>query len=149
MSTPVIIYTDGACKGNPGPGGWGAVLQWDDQEKQLCGGEENTTNNRMEMTAVINSLAVLKHSCRVQVRTDSQYLQRGMTEWLDNWQRRGFRTASGKAVKNADLWRQLAEAAKQHHIEWQWVRGHADCEGNNLADKLANQGVQQLLEQTS
>ena len=136
MSAPVEIFTDGACKGNPGVGGWGAVLRYKNQQKEICGGEADTTNNRMELTAVIFALETLKKKCHVRLFTDSQYVQRGMTEWLENWQQRDFRR-----VKNADLWRRLAELAGLHRVEWRWVRGHADCEGNQLADKLANHGI--------
>ncbi len=139
MSTPVEIYTDGACKGNPGVGGWGAVLRYKKQQKEICGGEIDTTNNRMELTAVIVALETLKKKCKVRIFTDSQYVQRGMTEWLDSWQRRDFRR-----VKNADLWRRLASLAEAHQVEWRWVRGHADCEGNHLADKLANDGIAKI-----
>jgi len=137
----VHIYTDGACKGNPGPGGWGALLQFGAQERELCGGEPLTTNNRMELTAVIRALAALKRPCRVEVYTDSRYVQRGITEWLPQWKRRDWRTADRKPVKNADLWQRLEREAARHEIRWHWVRGHAGHDGNERADALANQGI--------
>jgi ribonuclease HI len=141
----VEIWTDGACKGNPGPGGWGALLRSGGHEKELFGGERETTNNRMELTAVIEALAALKHRCRVVLHTDSQYVKLGITEWLPNWIRRGWRTADNKPVKNADLWRKLAAQADRHAIEWRWVRGHAGDPGNERADELANRGVEAAL----
>ena len=141
----VEIWTDGACKGNPGPGGWGALMTYGGHEKELFGGATNTTNNRMELQAVIEALATLKRRCRVVVHTDSQYVRGGITEWLPNWVRRGWRTADNKPVKNADLWRRLAELAAQHDVEWRWVRGHAGIEGNERADALANRGVEATL----
>lgn len=137
----VDIWTDGACKGNPGPGGWGALLRQGPHEKTLCGGELNTTNNRMELLAVIQALRALKRPCHVVIHTDSQYVQKGMTEWLTNWKARGWRTADKKPVKNADLWQALDELAGEHTLRWQWVRGHAGDPGNERADALANQGV--------
>ncbi|MBV8605623.1 MAG: ribonuclease HI [Pelomonas sp.] len=137
----VVVYTDGACKGNPGPGGWGAWLRAGEHEKELCGGEPNTTNNRMELTAVIEALASLKRSCAVTIYTDSEYVKKGMTEWISGWQRRGWKTADGKPVKNADLWTRLDALAKLHALEWRWVKGHAGDPGNERADALANQGV--------
>ena len=142
---PVEIYTDGACKGNPGPGGWGALLQFGTLEKELFGGELLTTNNRMELTAVIRALASLKHSCKLRLHTDSQYLNKGITAWLPVWQRNGWRTADKKPVKNANLWASLAVLARQHEIEWHWVRGHAGNAGNERADRLANRGVAAIL----
>ena len=141
----VEIYADGACKGNPGPGGWGAWLQWDGHEKELCGGEFQTTNNRMELTAVIRALESLKRGCQVRVHTDSQYVQKGISEWITGWKVRGWRTSDKKPVKNADLWQQLDALAQNHKIEWLWVRGHAGNAGNERADGLANKGVEQLL----
>jgi ribonuclease HI len=141
----VEIWTDGACKGNPGPGGWGAWLRYGAREKELFGGARDTTNNRMELQAVIEALASLKRRCRVVVHTDSQYVKGGITEWLPNWVRRGWRTADNKPVKNADLWRRLAELAALHDVEWKWVRGHAGIEGNERADELANRGVELAL----
>jgi len=141
----VVIYTDGACKGNPGTGGWGALLRSGEYERELFGGERDTTNNRMELTAVIEALGALKRRSRVVLHTDSQYVQHGITEWMRNWIRKGWRTAGNKPVKNADLWRKLADAAAQHDVEWRWVRGHAGDAGNERADELANRGVEQAL----
>jgi ribonuclease HI len=137
----VEIWTDGACKGNPGPGGWGALLRAGMHEKELFGGDPATTNNRMELTAVIEALSRLRRRCRVIVHTDSQYVKLGVTEWLPMWIRRGWKTAGNKAVKNADLWRRLAELAAAHDIDWRWVKGHAGVAGNERADALANKGV--------
>ena len=137
----VEIWTDGACKGNPGPGGWGALLRAGVHEKELFGGDPATTNNRMELTAVIEALASLKRRCKVIVHTDSQYVKLGVTEWLPMWIRRGWKTAGNKAVKNADLWRRLAQLAAGHDIDWRWVKGHAGVPGNERADALANRGV--------
>jgi ribonuclease HI len=141
----VEIYTDGACKGNPGPGGWGAYLKSGVHEKELYGGEAQTTNNRMELVAVIEALAALKRRSRVVLHTDSQYVKLGVTEWLPNWIRRGWKTAGNKAVKNADLWARLAELAQRHDIDWRWVKGHAGNAGNERADRLANLGVESVL----
>lgn len=138
----VHIWTDGACKGNPGMGGWGALLRQGAHEKELSGGEPDTTNNRMELMAVIQALRALKRRCVVTVHTDSSYVQKGMTEWLPNWKRRDWRTADKKPVKNADLWRTLDELAAQHELHWRWVRGHAGDPGNERADALANLGVE-------
>jgi ribonuclease HI len=138
---PIEIWTDGACKGNPGPGGWGALLRDGLHETELFGGVRNTTNNRMELTAVIEALASLPQRSRLLVYTDSQYVMLGITEWMANWIRRGWRTADKKPVKNDDLWRRLAAAAAQHDIEWRWVRGHTGDPGNERADQLANRGV--------
>ena len=137
----VEIWADGACKGNPGPGGWGALLRLGGHAKEIHGGEPATTNNRMELTAVIEALSQLKRRSRVVLHTDSQYVQLGMTEWLPGWVRRGWRTSSGSAVKNEDLWRRLSALAAQHDVEWRWVRGHAGDPGNERADELANLGV--------
>ncbi len=136
----VEIYTDGACKGNPGPGGWGALLRYGTQEKELWGGEPATTNNRMELLAVIRALESLKRPCRVKLHTDSQYVQKGISEWIGNWKRRGWKTADRKPVKNEDLWRTLDALAARHEIEWVWVKGHAGHDGNERADALANRG---------
>ena len=137
----VVIYTDGACKGNPGPGGWGAWLRWGGHEKELCGGEALTTNNRMELTAVIEALASLKRRANVSVYTDSEYVRNGITSWIHGWKTRGWRTADKKPVKNTDLWQKLDALAAQHHVQWHWVRGHAGDPGNERADGLANRGV--------
>ncbi|MDN5872186.1 MAG: ribonuclease HI [Nitrococcus sp.] len=142
---PVEIYTDGACRGNPGPGGWGSVLRYAGREKSLYGGEAQTTNNRMELTAAIQALESLKRPCRVVLTTDSQYLRRGITEWLASWKCRGWRTAERKPVKNIDLWQRLDAVAACHEIEWHWVRGHNGHPGNEHADRLANQGIDEML----
>jgi len=138
----VEIYTDGACRGNPGPGGWGALLLAGGKEKELCGGESETTNNRMELLAAIEGLTALTRPCSVVLYTDSVYVQKGITEWLANWKARGWKTAVKKPVKNDDLWRRLDEVAAQHEIEWRWVKGHAGNPGNERADELANQGLE-------
>lgn len=145
QSELVIIYADGACKGNPGLGGWGAWISMGGHSKELCGGEPVTTNNRMELTAVIRALQALKHACNVKVYTDSVYVQKGMTEWIDAWKKRGWRTSDKKPVKNDDLWQELDAIAQQHTIEWLWVKGHAGDAGNERADALANQGVAQVM----
>lgn len=141
MSDVVKIYTDGACKGNPGPGGWGALLKSGAHERELCGGEPHTTNNRMELTAVIRALEALKRPSRVEIYTDSEYVKNGITVWLPNWKRRGWRTADRKPVKNVDLWQALDAAASRHAVRWHWVRGHAGHAENERADRLANRGV--------
>ncbi|BBP04554.1 ribonuclease H [Sulfuriferula plumbiphila] len=139
---PVInIYSDGACKGNPGVGGWGALLVSGEHRKELVGGERLTTNNRMELTAVIEALQSLKRSSRVCIHTDSQYVLKGITEWLPNWKRRGWRTSANTPVKNVDLWQRLDELVSQHQVDWLWVKGHNGHPGNERADALANQGV--------
>ena len=145
MNELVEIYADGACKGNPGPGGWGAWLQYAGKEKSIHGGEVVTTNNRMELTAVIRALEVLKRPCNVKIYTDSVYVQKGMTEWIQGWKSRGWRTADKKPVKNDDLWKALDLLASQHSIEWVWVKGHAGNAGNEKADALANEGVAAFL----
>lgn len=139
----IYIYSDGACKGNPGTGGWGALLVSGGHRKEICGGEANTTNNRMEMMAVIRALESLKKPSTVEVHTDSQYVQKGISEWMAGWKRRNWRTAEGKPVKNQDLWLQLDALSQLHKIEWKWVRGHAGHPENERADALANQGVLQ------
>jgi len=140
----VDIYTDGACSGNPGPGGWGAILRYNGTEKELFGGEAATTNNRMEMTAVIEALRALKRPLAVRVHTDSQYVQKGISEWIHGWKKRGWKTADRKPVKNEDLWRALDALAAQHRIEWHWVKGHAGHAENERADALARRGVAQV-----
>lgn len=137
----VTIYTDGACKGNPGPGGWGAWMRAGIHEKELWGGEPLTTNNRMELRAVIESLSTLKRPCQVDIYTDSEYVRNGMLTWIHNWKRRGWRTADNKPVKNVELWQQLDTLVQQHQVQWHWVRGHAGDPGNERADELANRGV--------
>ena len=141
MASPVVIYTDGACKGNPGPGGWGALLQYGDQEKELFGGERLTTNNRMELQAVIEALSALKRPSEVTLYTDSVYVRSGIMQWIHNWKRNGWKTSDRKPVKNADLWQILDKARESHRVEWHWVKGHADNPGNQRADALANRGV--------
>ena len=143
MSELVEIFTDGACKGNPGPGGWGAVLRFAPHVKELHGGEPGTTNNRMELTAVIRALEALTRPCKIRLHTDSQYVQKGITAWIVDWKRRGWRTADKKPVKNADLWQRLDALVVAHEIEWVWVKGHAGNPGNERADALANLGVSQ------
>ncbi len=138
----VEVFTDGACKGNPGPGGWGAWLRYGERERELFGGEVQTTNNRMELTAVIRALEALRRPSRVRVHTDSQYVKNGITEWIHDWKRRGWRTADRKPVKNEDLWRRLDELAARHQVKWVWVRGHSGHDGNERADALANRGVE-------
>jgi len=144
MSGEVVIYTDGACKGNPGPGGWGVVLRYGDVQKTLHGGERETTNNRMELQAAIEGLKALKRTCNVELYTDSQYVRKGITEWMTGWKRNGWKTAAKKPVKNAELWRELDEQVVRHSINWHWVKGHAGNPGNELADELANLGVEEL-----
>jgi len=141
----VEIYTDGACRGNPGPGGWGVVLFSGGQQKELRGGVADTTNNRMELTAAIQGLATLKRSCKVTVYTDSQYLRRGISEWLASWKKNDWRTKGKRPVKNADLWQELATLAAKHNVEWLWVKAHSGNPGNERADQLANIGVEENL----
>lgn len=141
----VVAHTDGACRGNPGPGGWGVLLECGSRSRELCGGEPETTNNRMELMAAIRALEALTESCRVELYTDSVYVKSGITEWLPNWRRRGWRTASRKPVKNQDLWQRLSTAADRHDIDWRWVKGHAGHEGNERADALANQGLEETI----
>ena len=143
--TIVNIYADGGCRGNPGPGGWGVVLQFGEAEKELWGGEPDTTNNRMELTAVIRALEALKRPTRASVHTDSQYVQKGISEWIHSWKRNGWRTADRKPVKNADLWQILDRLASAHQLRWIWVKGHAGHVGNERADTLANRGIDELL----
>jgi ribonuclease HI len=143
--THVEIYTDGACRGNPGPGGWAAILRSGDYAKELKGAVRETTNNRMELIAAIKALGALKRSCRVTLFTDSNYVKNGITEWLPQWKRRGWRTAGKKPVKNMDLWRRLEELSARHQVEWRWVKGHAGTPGNERADELANLAIDSLL----
>lgn len=137
----VEIFTDGACKGNPGPGGWGVVLRYGQVEKTLFGGELNTTNNRMELLAAISGLQALKEPCHVVITTDSQYVRKGITEWIENWKKNGWRTSAKSPVKNVDLWQQLDQEQSRHQLEWHWVKGHAGHRENELADQLANKGI--------
>ena len=140
----VEIFTDGACRGNPGPGGWGALLRYGDNERSLCGGEHETTNNRMELMAVIKGLSALQRSCEVTVTSDSTYVLKGIQEWMPNWKNKGWKTASKKPVKNVDLWQQLDELVELHTIDWQWVKGHSGHAENEIADQLANRGIDEL-----
>ena len=143
MTETVDIFTDGACSGNPGPGGWGAILRCNGKEREIFGGEAQTTNNRMEMMAVIEALRTLTRPVSARVYTDSQYVQKGISEWIHGWKRRGWKTADKKPVKNEDLWRMLDALAAEHHVEWHWVRGHAGHVENERADELARQGIAQ------
>ena len=145
MTPQVVIHTDGACSGNPGPGGWGAVLHFKDQEKELWGGELYTTNNRMELMAAIQALEALKRPCRVELHTDSKYVQQGIKEWIHSWKKRGWKTADKKPVKNDDLWRRLDEARLRHEVDWRWIKGHAGHEHNERADELARLGMEETL----
>ena len=144
MDNKVIIYTDGACRGNPGPGGWGVVLKYRDKVKELYDGETETTNNRMELMAAIKALESLNKPSTIRLNTDSQYVLKGITEWLENWKKRGWKTAAKKPVKNEDLWRRLDAAIEQHDIDWVWVKGHSGDTGNDRADLLANLGVDKI-----
>jgi len=144
MQKTITIHTDGACSGNPGPGGWGAVLQYNGHIKHLKGGAKDTTNNKMELTAAIESLNSLKHPCQVELHTDSKYVKDGLTKWIHNWKKNGWRTANKKPVKNVDLWQALDEAVKRHTINWHWVKGHDGDEMNELADQLANEGMEEF-----
>jgi ribonuclease HI len=141
VTPKVVIYTDGACSGNPGPGGWGAILLSGEHEREIWGGEEATTNNRMELMAAIQALEALKRPCKVELHTDSQYLRTGITDWIAGWKARGWRTASKSPVKNEDLWRRLDEARMRHEVDWRWVKGHAGHELNERADELARRGL--------
>jgi ribonuclease HI len=147
LMTDVVIYTDGACKGNPGPGGWGAWLKSGEHEKELWGGEKLTTNNRMELTAVIEALALLKKRCTVALYTDSEYVRNGITTWIHGWKKRGWLTADRKPVKNVELWQRLETLAAGHDVKWHWVKGHSGDPGNERADRLANRGVETALRQ--
>jgi ribonuclease HI len=146
VTPEVVIHTDGACSGNPGPGGWGAILQWNGKEKELWGGEPATTNNRMELMAAIQALEALNRPCGVELHTDSQYLQKGIHEWIHSWKARGWRTADKKPVKNEDLWRRLDAARARHHVKWCWVKGHAGHELNERADALARRGLAETVQ---
>ncbi len=141
MAERVQLFTDGACKGNPGPGGWGAILRFSRHEKELFGGEPETTNNRMELMAVIQGLCALKRRCSVDITTDSQYVKNGITQWIHNWKRNGWKTAAKKPVKNEDLWRRLDDAVAAHDVRWHWVKGHSGHAENERADRLANKGI--------
>lgn len=144
MPVKTEIYTDGACRGNPGPGGWGVVLRYNSTEKNLYGGETMTTNNRMELMAAIMGLESLKRGCEVILTTDSKYVMHGITEWIDNWKARGWKTAARKPVKNVDLWQRLDQAVSGHSVQWEWVKGHSGHPENDLADALANRGIDEL-----
>jgi len=144
-SSAVEIYTDGACRGNPGPGGWGAFLSFGDHEKELSGAEAQTTNNRMELTAVIRALEALKRPLPIKIYTDSEYVRRGITEWIGSWKSRGWKTADRKPVKNQDLWQRLDELVEGQRIEWHWVKGHSGVPGNERVDRLANQAIDAML----
>jgi len=141
LTEPIILHTDGACRGNPGPGGWAAILTWGEHERELCGHEPDTTNNRMELMAVIRGLEAIKGRRRVRIVTDSQYVMKGVTEWMDGWKRRGWRTANRTPVRNVDLWQRLDRALADHEVEWAWVRGHAGHADNERADALANHAI--------
>ena len=143
MTPQVVIYTDGACSGNPGPGGWGAVLRFGEHEREICGGETQTTNNRMELMAAIQALETLNRPCKVELHTDSQYVRNGILEWIKGWKARGWKTADKKPVKNDDLWKRLDEARARHEVDWRWVRGHAGDVNNERADALARKGLQE------
>ena len=144
MDSRISAYTDGACSGNPGPGGWGVLLQYNGHEKELCGGEAETTNNRMELTAAIEALSALKPNNGVDLYTDSTYVRDGITKWIHNWKKNGWRTASKKPVKNVDLWQALDEALSKHEVAFHWVKGHAGHDGNERADQLANKGMDEI-----
>ena len=145
MTPYVIIYTDGACRGNPGPGGWGAILKFGDREREISGGELHTTNNRMELMAAIKALEALTRPCKVELHTDSQYVRTGISEWLAGWKKRGWKTAAKEPVKNEDLWRRLDEARARHTVDWRWVKGHNGHPLNERADALANHGLMHTL----
>lgn len=146
MTKTIEVFTDGACRGNPGPGGWGALLRYKTQEKHLYGAEPHTTNNRMELTAAIMALRAIKQKCHIVMTTDSEYVRKGITEWIIGWQKRNWRTADKKPVKNADLWQQLNDEVAKHDIEWHWVKGHSGHPENELADSLANKAIDEMLE---
>lgn len=141
----VIIYTDGACRGNPGPGGWGVFMRYQENDKTLKGFDPETTNNRMELMAAIKGLASLKRACEIELYTDSKYVMQGINDWITNWKKNGWKTAARKPVKNADLWQQLDAQTVQHSIDWHWVKGHSGVEGNEMADQLANEAIDQAM----
>ncbi|HRD27804.1 MAG TPA: ribonuclease HI [Caulobacter sp.] len=145
MTPKVLIYTDGACRGNPGPGGWGAILISGGREKELCGGERATTNNRMELMAAIQALEALNKPCKVELHTDSQYMRNGIMTWIHGWKARGWKTADKSPVKNEDLWKRLDAARARHEVDWRWVKGHAGHDLNERADGLANRGMKEML----
>ena len=145
MTPRVLIYTDGACRGNPGPGGWGAILISNGREKELCGGEPATTNNRMELMAAIQALEALNKPCKVELHTDSTYVKNGVTQWIHGWKARGWKTADKSPVKNEDLWKRIDQARARHEVDWRWVKGHAGHELNERADQLANKGMREML----
>ena len=145
MTKRVTIYTDGACRGNPGPGGWGALLSYNGHERELFGGEANTTNNRMELTAAIRALEALSRACAIDLYTDSTYVRQGIMAWMHNWKKNGWKTAAKKPVKNAELWQALDAACQRHDIEWHWVKGHSGDPGNEAADRLANRGIDEMM----
>ena len=145
MTNKVVMYTDGACRGNPGPGGWGVILSYRDQDKTLSGYEPQTTNNRMELTAAIEGLRALSRTCDIELNTDSKYVLQGISEWIESWKTNGWKTAAKKPVKNVDLWQLLDEQVKKHRIRWHWVKGHTGIEGNERADQLANVAIDQAM----
>lgn len=145
MTKPIEIYTDGACRGNPGPGGWGALLRYNGHEKRLYGAQAHTTNNRMELLAAINALTALSRNSEVILTTDSQYVRKGITQWLANWKRKGWCTAARQPVKNADLWQQLDQVSQKHTVDWRWIKGHSGHAENDIADALANQAIDEML----
>ena len=145
MASKVTLYSDGACRGNPGPGGWGVYLQYADSTKKLYGFEQDTTNNRMEMTAVIEGLKQLKRACEIDLKTDSKYVLQGITEWMPGWKKNGWKTAARKPVKNVDLWQQIDQQIARHKVNWRWVKGHSGIHGNEIADQLANQAIDESL----
>lgn len=148
MTTKVVMYTDGACRGNPGPGGWGVILSYRDRNKTLSGFDPQTTNNRMELTAAIEGLRALSRACDIELNTDSKYVLQGISEWIESWKSNGWKTAAKKPVKNADLWQSLDEQVKIHRINWHWVKGHAGIEGNEMADQLANVAIDRAMEKS-
>ena len=148
MTTKVVMYTDGACRGNPGPGGWGVILSYRDRNKTLSGFDPQTTNNRMELTAAIEGLRALSRACDIELNTDSKYVLQGISEWIESWKSNGWKTAAKKPVKNVDLWQSLDEQVKKHRINWHWVKGHAGIEGNEMADQLANLAIDRAMEKS-